>query len=305
MKSRFEEHDNQLFRMLEEPVQLKEKNTNVLVQFITHGVIGEYVMEHWLDCGQENAPIFVDSVDSDGDVIVFIENGNKYGCPFPMFEIIGYPVEEGSAEWMIYQAMQGRKGIHPDITRPVHYDGECMTMDGDEKSIRMAPSLFISSYPNGWQIYKEPETDKEPIAGCDNCKHRCTKSNIDYCQMYEPKPTFKVGDWVKHDVDSYLQVIEPSDKDKTWCRTLSGIMVYPYTSLLTKASHSEVVVPITISGTVRQAYNEDGTIDDEQFQLLPNGSWDGTEMFISFDALDSHTRKLVESLLKAQEEECQ
>ncbi len=64
-----------------------------------------------------------------------------------------------------------------------------------------------------------------------------------------------------------------------------------------------VVVPISISGTVRQAYNEDGTIDDEQFQLLPNGIWDGTEMFISFDALDSHTRKLVESLLKAQEEE--
>ena len=138
-----------------------------------------------------------------------------------------------------------------------------------------------------------------------------TKSNIDYCQMYEPKPTFKVGDWVKYDIDTYLQVIEPSSyddlmkmpKDRTLCRTLSGINVYPYTSLLTKASHSEVVVPITISGTVRPAYNEDGTIDDEQFQLLPNGSWDGTEMFISFDALDTHTRELVESLLKAQEEE--
>lgn len=132
----------------------------------------------------------------------------------------------------------------------------------------------------------------------------------------EPKPEpakeqFEVGDWVKYDIDSYLQVIEPSgyddlmkmSKDRTLCRTLSGINVYPYTSLLTKASHSEVVVPITISGTVRPAYNEDGTIDDEQFQLLPNGSWDGTEMFISFDALDSHTRKLVESLLKAMQEE--
>jgi hypothetical protein len=123
----------------------------------------------------------------------------------------------------------------------------------------------------------------------------------------EPKPEpakeqFEVGDWVKYDIDSYLQVIAPSGKERTLCRTLSGIMVYPYTSCLTKASHSEVVVPITISGTVRPAYNEDGTIDDEQFQLLPNGSWDGTEMFISFDALDSHTRKLVESLLKAQEE---
>ena len=67
MKPRFEMHDNQLFRMLEKPEPLKEKNTNVLVQFITHGVIGEYVMEHWLYCGQENAPIFVDSVYSGWD----------------------------------------------------------------------------------------------------------------------------------------------------------------------------------------------------------------------------------------------
>jgi hypothetical protein len=73
-------------------------------------------------------------------------------------------------------------------------------------------------------------------------------------------------------------------------------------SCLRKLSPSEAVIPVNISGTVRQAYNEDGTINDEQFQLLPNGSWDGTEMFISFDALDTQTRELVESLLNAQEE---
>jgi len=100
---RFEEHDGKLFKMLDKPVPLKEKDTNVLVRFITHGVIGEYVMEHWLDCNQENVPIFVDSVDSDGDVTVFIENGNEhYGCPFPMFEIIGTHVAEGSAEWALH-----------------------------------------------------------------------------------------------------------------------------------------------------------------------------------------------------------
>ena len=39
---KFEEQDGLLFRMLEEPVPLKEKDTNVLVRFIEHGVIGEY-----------------------------------------------------------------------------------------------------------------------------------------------------------------------------------------------------------------------------------------------------------------------
>ena len=99
---KFEEHEGKLFRMLEENeiVPLKENDENVLVRFITHGVIGEYVMEHWLDCNQKNLPIFVDSVDSDGDVTVCIENGNEHiCCPFPMFEIIGTLVAEGSAEW--------------------------------------------------------------------------------------------------------------------------------------------------------------------------------------------------------------
>src|SRR5690554_4928467 len=106
---KFEEHDGMLFRMLEEHeiVPLREKDTNVLIRFITHGVIGEYVMEHWLDCNQENKPIYVDNVDSDGDVTVWIENGNEHiCCPFPMFEVIGYPVEEGSKEWALYKMMK-------------------------------------------------------------------------------------------------------------------------------------------------------------------------------------------------------
>ena len=71
--------------MLEEPVPLKENDENVLVRFITHGVIGEYVMEHWLDCNQKNVPIYIEDVDSDGDVTVWIdENRNEHHClPFP------------------------------------------------------------------------------------------------------------------------------------------------------------------------------------------------------------------------------
>lgn len=130
----------------------------------------------------------------------------------------------------------------------------------------------------------------------------------------EPKPEpdkeqFEVDDWVEFiDVggrESQGKCLSNAD-DRHYAilvlDTSNMRVVVPTTKIIRKLSHSEVVVRITISGTVRPAYNEDGTIDDEQFQLLPNGSWDGTEMFISFDALDNETRELVESLLKAQEQ---
>ena len=587
---KFEEHEGKLFRMLEEPVPLTtDAKLPCLVRLIQDdsrmGMFNRDTKPSRLSDFYLAARIVSNNIVVDE----FMESD------YNRFEIIGYPVEEGSAEWMIYQAMQGRKGIHPDITRPVHYDGECMTMDGDEKSIRMAPSLFISSYPSGWQIYKEPEpkplladakvgdlckTDldewiqiddtferpspilyhfdrpfkgniihTEPLAPegtaewawqmlmlgktvynpsyyyssshglitpnmLGNCSKQsfvdrqepsgwqlyeepkpkplladakvgdlCQRSNGRYTQFHskhklkngsiayyftdasgstdidgnhcihecgnnivscEPLATEGTAEWalqmwklgsdirnetgvvlmadyeseeirVKHLVDVFpsgwqlykepkpeppkepdyvickrcggtgyeIKEQKPDDlylnikpsNPVDWCfdkknllvlvddtfkgivgenvtreqvgeiaklltepepeqpkykvgdwvecvakqgqtklvdylggmgcyKTNYGAVISPC-EILRKLSPSEVVVPITISGTVRQAYNEDGTIDDEQFQLLPNGSWDGTEMFISFDALDSHTRKLVESLLKAQEKECQ
>jgi hypothetical protein len=57
-------------------------------------------------------------------------------------------------------------------------------------------------------VEPEPQPAKEPIANCDNCKHTCTNSNIDYCHMYEPKPKFKVGDcrieFVKQELHNLL-----------------------------------------------------------------------------------------------------
>jgi len=115
-------------------------------------------------------------------------------------------------------------------------------------------------------------------------------------QLYEPKPEFKVGDFVKYDVDTYLWVIEPSGKDKTLCKTLSGVIVYPYTSCLTKASPSEVIVHIgCLSGTVERA-------QDYAYFMLWHSKTDCDYSMIKWSALDTPTRELVESLLKAQEE---
>ena len=114
----------------------------------------------------------------------------------------------------------------------------------------------------------------------------------------QPEPEFNVGDFVKYDIDTYLRVIEPSGavyKDKTLCKTLFGEIVgdgYPYTSCLTKASPSEVIVKIgCLKGTVAHS-------SSSHFCLCAEDNW----TMIAFDMLDTPTRELVESLLKAQEE---
>lgn len=129
--------------------------------------------------------------------------------------------------------------------------------------------LYFHNAPTGWQIYEEPE------------------------------PQYKVGDWVKYDIDSYLQVIEPSGKERTLCRTLSGVIVYPYTSCLTNASPSEVIIRIgCLSGTIAKSS------DPNYFLMLHSRPiTDCNYSIIKFTAIDTQTRELVEGLLKAQMEE--
>ena len=186
---KFEERDGLIFKMLDKPVPLKENDENVLVRFITHGVIGEYVMEHWLDCNQENLPIYVEDVDSDGDVTVWIENGNEHiCCPFPMFEIIGTLVAEGSDDWALYQMMQGKWVVH-EKAYPCHIHANMITWSNTE-----TPPMFTMQTPetwlsenflhSGWQIYKEPK----PLLA-----------------------EAKVGDLVKLRNGSYSQIVEVKD----------------------------------------------------------------------------------------------
>ena len=113
----------------------------------------------------------------------------------------------------------------------------------------------------------------------------------------QPEPEFNVGDFVKYDIDTYLRVIEPSGKDKTLCKTLSGVIVYPYTSCLTKASPSEVIVKIgCLEGTVTYA------ISDDCFLLAKVNDPQHRACCIDMSMLDTPTREMVESLLRAQEE---
>ena len=95
----------------------------------------------------------------------------------------------------------------------------------------------------------------------------------------------------------FLEVIEPSGKNRTTCRTPSGTIIYPSTSYLTKIDPSEVLVHIgCLSGTVAEHFPG----SDWAFRLIHGN---GKESYISFHALDTSTRELVKSLLKAMQEE--
>jgi len=164
-----------IFKMLEEPVPLKENDENVLVRFITHGIIGEYVMDHWLDCNQKNVPIYVDNVDSDGDVTIWIdENMNVHHCcPFPMFEIIGTLVAEGSDDWAWYQMMKGAKVKYAEMTSQRYYAIKgcdyCALYENDGNEVRINTRRTYDEFIEyskwlgrlSWQIYEEPKP--EPI----------------------------------------------------------------------------------------------------------------------------------------------
>ena len=182
--------------------------------------------------------------------------------------------EVGTAEWAWQMAKlgietrcyEGKIKVSKSGLIEVCYNGTAyampLTQSPDNKAYTIKKISQCS--PTGWQLYEEPE--------------------------------FNVGDFVKYDIDTYLRVIEPSGKDKTLCKTLSGVIVYPYTSCLTKASPSEVIVKIgCLEGTVTYA------ISDDCFLLAKVYDPQHRACCIDMSMLDTPTRELVESLLRAQE----
>lgn len=280
----FKEHDGLLFKMLEEPVPLRENDENVLVRFITHGVIGEYVMEHWLDCNQKNVPIYVEGVDSDGDVTVWIDDVH-HCCPFPMFEIIGTFVKEGSADWALYQMMQGNKvrnrdwdgGLHEKSLLYCQLIGETIKHNEGCSALDVCLSDWEAPYikNTGWQIYKEPK----------------------------PESQYKVGDWVKckdlAGVPAQCKVLEISKHNVILECTTGHIWSLPHNNIIRKLSPSEIIVTIgCLSGTIAKS------CDPNYFLMLHSCPiTDCNHSMIRFTAIDKETREFVEGLLDAQEEE--
>ena len=175
---------------------------------------------------------------------------------------------------------------------------DCFTLDGrnhnavnnDKDIIATEPLAEVGTAEWAWQMAKLGIETR-----CYEGKIKISQCSPTGWQLYE-EPEFNVGDFVKYDIDTYLRVIEPSGKDKTLCKTLSGVIVYPYTSCLTKASPSEVIVKIgCLEGTVTYA------ISDDCFLLAKVYDPQHRACCIDMSMLDTPTRELVESLLRAQE----
>jgi hypothetical protein len=180
---------------------------------------------------------------------------------------------EGTAAWALYMMRMGHKVTNPKYDPRVYHLPEGGMIQVDRMEV-IAGNQWIDYWcidiPDGWEVYEEPKPETA-------------------------KGQFAVGDWAKYDIDSYLRVIETPGRERTLCKTLSGVIVYPYTSCLTKVSPSEVVIHIgCLSGTVAQC----GDKEEEVFALRTKNN----AAIIPVAMLDAPTRELVESLLKAQEE---
>jgi hypothetical protein len=263
----FKKHDGMLFKMLDEPVPLTpDAEIPCLVRFrmpFSKRFRGKH----------EGVAFFCDAIKKNplyGNRLYAYET-RRVGCiaePREL-EIIGYPVADGSKEWALYQMMQGEAVTFFDqpnrILRLVNGYIQDSISDGFWNRRSGNEFLSYASSP-GWQIYEEP------------------------------KPTFKVGDWVKYGIDTYLRVIEASGAERTSCKTLSGTILYPYTSCLSKIDPSEVKVKLELIGKVRKIEG-----NNRAFELIDE---DGVATVIGWQQIKNPTtRSLVESLLKAQKEE--
>ena len=117
-------------------------------------------------------------------------------------------------------------------------------------------------------------------------------------QLYEePQPTYKVGDWVEYKKGKHHQV----DSVHDGCCYLSygkgcGCFSALYSDITRKLDPSEVRVKVVLEGTVER---HDG---NPQYWFKLRSS-EYNYALISIDMLDTPTRELVESLLRAQEEQ--
>lgn len=190
-------------------------------------------------------------------------------------EIIGYPVEEGSRWWALYQMMQGKKVSYKGVIGNVYL---ALNQDGNVQQYTMDNFAYIGAIRSklefgknhavntGWQIYKEPELK------------------------------YKVGDWVEVHGCCQARVINieySSISGEAKYATLSSNNRIRISYITRKLDPSEVVIRIgCLSGTVEKSqFHKNGFI----LVTAAGNCW------ILFDALDKETRDLVEGLLKAQE----
>jgi len=290
MSEKFEKHNDMLFRMLEEPVPLTDDaELPVLVRLIQDDtMLGKAnkrsyhpdTLAQKIICSSSN-------LTDDG---LFMDGNYTY-----RYEIIGTFVDEGSAEWALYQMMQGKMVCH----KTSRWDWYRMYNDHaiQNRTAGCMPRVSAwleSTVQSGWQIYTEPKPESENIIH----GHIPADMRLKYFHLYE----FKVGDWVEWSEGlgiSYQSQITRVSQSAVYSK---GICI-PLKIITKKLKPSEVVIHVgCLSGTVKDlSYAEDGRfwLIGKVTERCPGGMY----AILYGEMLDTPTRKLVEGLLRAQEEE--
>jgi hypothetical protein len=281
MKPRFEEREGKLFRMLEEPVPLTpDAEMPCLVRLIQDDspmgrynrdvtyfdVIGKLFVAQKI---KEN-PVYSNTLHA------YEKNSlNQDYCiaSIHTLEIIGYPVEEGSAEWALWAMMEENKVINSNGIVPFTLTDDRIVRIDDSVSWDVGHWLRIFDDTTGWQLYKEPE------------------------------PQYKVGDWVECNGNQRLIEVIGRDLGRgNYYHFAHGFGGAYANSITRKLSPSEIIVKI---GCLEGRVEDLSYADNGRFWLIGKATERfpvGMYSILYDDMLDTHTRKLVESLLEAQED---
>ena len=192
--------------------------------------------------------------------------------------------------------------------RGVTVTGSWICDDNDKRSldiIATEPLAEVGTAEWAWQMLMLQKPVSHPAEGEFQDTYY-TKEGFVRCmaktgwQLYEePQPTYKVGDWVEYKKGKHHQV----DSVHDGCCYLSygkgcGCFSALYSDITRKLDPSEVVIRIgCLSGTVTYA------ISDDCFLLAKVNDPQHRACCIDMSMLDTPTRELVESLLRAQEEQ--
>jgi hypothetical protein len=165
----FKEHDGMLFKMLDKPVPLTpDAEMPCLVRLIQdNSPMGKLNKDlHAKVLTPKICTEVIDVNDLSDHNRGSVRCDGFMSCLYYYYELIGTFVEEGSAEWALYQMMQRNKVTKQhlqddsgniywcfcDMLRCVQ-EFNCGTLQ-----ITVIPEIWINTADkNGWQIYKEPE----------------------------------------------------------------------------------------------------------------------------------------------------
>jgi len=272
MNPRFETINGQICMMLEKPIPLtKDAKFPCVVRLIQDdSPMGRYNNRLTDKC---LLPFICVGIDNNGDM-ERMENAPRFS--HECYELLGYPVAEGSAEWAVWQMLQGKNIVlgngsvkHSHIRYMKNHAVFCsacgqLTLDIND--------WLLSAAKSGWQLY-EPKPAKEPEP---------------------PFAKVMVGDWVECNGNQRLIEIIGRDLGRGnyyhFAHGFGGAYANSITRIL---KPEEVKVKISLEGTVRSSIN------DCCFDLsTPNGGW----ATIGYNEIDPATADLVRDLIAKQED---